>query len=318
MHFFKRFKINKKGIYGKSIFDFSVKRKEIPNLKKLLSDVLVKNIPVDELELTHTFEKAGEKTLILGARRIVLDGYKTKLILLSIEDISERKKKEAHKDDFVGYVTHELKTPLTSLSMFVQILTGYHKKTDDKKSLFLLEKAATQIERLTKLLDSFSGVYKAQNGKLELQKEKVDVNKLMREVVETFQYTQNTHEIKHTGTIKKQILIDKERIYEVLVNLLTNAIKYSPDSDKINIKLTEDDKKITISVQDFGFGIPQDEKEMVFERFFRVKSKEENKIKGLGLGLYLVNEIIKAHKGKLWVESREGQGSIFYFSLPKK
>jgi signal transduction histidine kinase len=270
------------------------------------------------VDFTHKFERVGEKTLLLGARRIVLEGYKTKLILLSIEDISERKSRDRQKDDFIGYVTHELKTPLTSLNMFVEILTGYHNKTQDKKSQFLLKKASTQIDRLTKLLNSFAQVYKAQTGKLEFHKEKVDMNKLISETVGTFQYTVNTHDISHTGSVKQQIFADKERINEVLINLLTNAIKYSPKADKINVELKEDEKNIIVSVQDFGLGISKEEKEKVFERFFRVQAKYDHKISGLGLGLYLVNEIIKAHKGRLWVESVEGKGSTFYFSLPKK
>lgn len=316
--FFKKFKYHKREVYGKRIFDFSVKRQEIPNLKNILKDVLIKNIPLQELELTHNFERVGEKTILISARRIVLEGYKTKLILLSMEDISARKIMDTQKDNFVGYVTHELKTPLTSLSMFLQILTGYHKKTKDKKSQFLLQKATSQIDRLTKLLDSFANVYKAQTGKLELHKEKFDMNKLVSEAVGAFQYIESTHDIRHEGVIKQQITADRERIHEVLVNLLTNAIKYSPKSDKIVVKLTEEDKKIVVSVKDFGVGIPKEEKEKVFERFFRVKSKKENAISGLGLGLYLVEEIVKAHKGLLWVESTEGVGSTFYFSLPKK
>ena len=316
--FFKLFKYHKKEVYGKSIFEFNINKIEVPKIKKLLKDVLLKNIPLKEVEFTHTFSRVGEKTRLVGARRIVLDKYKTGLILLSLEDISKRKDIERQKDDFVGYVTHELKTPLTSLSMFIQLLSGYHKNTQDKKSLYFLGKASEQIDRLTSLLNSFSTVYKAQNGKLDLHKEKTDINRLVSEVVEVFQYTQKTHDIQHTGTIKQKMNADKERIHEVLVNLLTNAIKYSPASDKIIVHVTEDEKKITISVQDFGLGIPIDEKDKVFERFFRVKGKEENRIKGLGLGLYLADEIIRAHKGKLWVESIEGKGSTFYFTLPKK
>ncbi len=316
--FFKLFKLHKKEIYGKSIFGFSVKKEEIPNLKKILTDVFIKNIPVHEIELTHKFERVGEKTIIIGARRIVLDGYKTKLMLLSIEDISERKMKDTQKDDFVGYVTHELRTPLTSMSMFIQLLTGYHKKTEDKKSQFLLSKVTTQMDRLSRLLDSFADVYKAQSGKLEIKKEKTDLNMLVSEAIESFQYTQSTHDIEHVGQIKKPLNLDKERINEVIVNLLTNAIKYSPAADKIIVTLSEDEKNAIVRVQDFGMGIPKDEKEKVFERFFRVKGKDDYNIKGLGLGLYIVNNIIKQHKGKLWVESEENKGSTFSFSLPKK
>jgi PAS domain S-box-containing protein len=316
--FFKLFKYHKKEVYGKSIFEFDVNNIEVPHVKQLLKDVLEKNIPVKEQEFTHTFERVGQKTLLVSARRIVLEDYKTKLILFSLEDISERKIKEAQKDDFIGYVTHELKTPLTSLSMFLQILTGYHSKTKDKKSQFLLHKATIQIDRLTNLLNSFAGVYRIQTGKLSLHKEKFDMNKLASEVIETFEYTQSTHQILHSGSIEKPITADKEKIHEVMVNLLTNAIKYSPNSDKILVNLKDEDGRIIVSVQDFGLGIDKYEAEKVFERFFRVKAKDDNKINGLGLGLYLASEIIKAHKGKLWVESAPEKGSIFYFSLPKK
>ncbi len=316
--FFKLFKRHKKEIYGKSIFDFSLKKSEIPNLKKLLRDVLSRNIPVQELEISHNFEKAGEKTLLVTARRIILEGYKTKLILLALDDITDRKMREIQKDDFVGYVTHELKTPLTSLSVFLQILADYHKKTEDKKSQFLLAKAKSQMDRLTSLLDSFANVYKAQIGKLELKKEKVDLNTLTSEAIEAFQYTQSTHDIEHTGKVKKLIIADKERIHEVIINLLTNAIKYSPNANKIIVNLAENEKNITLSVKDFGLGIPKEEKDKVFERFFRVKAKQDYNIKGLGLGLFIVSNIIKQHKGRIWVESLEGRGSTFYFSIPKK
>jgi PAS domain S-box-containing protein len=316
--FFKLFKYHKKEVYGKSIFEFNINDIEVPKVKQLLKDVLVRNIPLKEVEFAHKFERVGEKTLLVSAKRIILDNYKTGLILLSLEDISERKNKERQKDDFVGYVTHELKTPLTSLSMFLQMLTGDQSVAEEKKSLYYLRKASEQVDRLTNLLNSFANVYKAQNGKLELHKEKTDINKLVSDAVTMFQYTQDTHAIKHEGRIKQQIAVDKERIHEVLLNLLTNAIKYSPNSDKVIVALKEDDKKVTISVQDFGLGIPRDETEKVFERFFRVKAKEENRIKGLGLGLYIANEIVKAHKGKLLVESTEGIGSTFSFSLPKK
>jgi PAS domain S-box-containing protein len=316
--FFKLFKYHKNEVYGKSIFEFNINNIEVPYVKQLLKDVLVKNIPLREQEFTHKFERVGEKTLLIGARRIVLDEYNTKLILLSIEDISERKKREIQKDDFIGYVTHELKTPLTSMNMFIEILTDYHKTTKDKKSQFLLAKAKIQMDRLGNLLNSFANVYKAQVGKLVLRKERFDLNMLVKEVVETFQYSQSTHDIQHVGSVKNLIEADRERINEVIVNLLSNAIKYSPQTDKIIINLTEDERSVSLSVEDFGPGIPKDKKEKIFERFYRVEEGKSHSKTGLGLGLYIVSEIIKAHKGKLWVHSTEGKGSTFFFSIPKK
>ena len=137
-------------------------------------------------------------------------------------------------------------------------------------------------------------------------------------MVEAFQYTTSTHDLVIKGHLTQTVMADKERIHEVLINLIINAIKYSPNADKVIIKLVEKETEIIISVRDFGFGITKEEQKKVFERFFRVKDKTDNKIEGLGLGLYLVNEIIKQHKGKLWVKSDYGEGSTFSFSLPVK
>src|SRR6185437_3260659 len=130
--------------------------------------------------------------------------------------------------------------------------------------------------------------------------------------------TTPTHTISLEGNITKPIAADKERIRQVLINLLMNAIKYSPKSDTILVKFGQDTKKMTVSVQDFGPGIPQAAQTQIFDRFFRIKNNQHYNVKGLGLGLYISLEIIKAHHGKLWVDSKEGQGATFSFSLPIK
>ena len=275
-----------------------------------------KNTSFEEVEMVYTFRKVGKRTLVLNARQILLGKYTTEFTLLEIEDITKRKLIEQQKDDFIGYVTHELKTPITTVTAFIQIMQGYHAKTGDKKSQFLLAKVANQMERLTGLLNSFANVYKAQSGKIEIHKEQVNISKLVHEVVEAFQYTTTTHDLHIKGDIKREIQGDKERLHEVLINLIINAIKYSPNANKVIIKLVEKPKEVVISVKDFGFGISKEEQKKVFERFFRVKGKTENQIEGLGLGLYLVSEIIKQHGGKIWVKSILGKGSTFAFSIP--
>jgi len=168
------------------------------------------------------------------------------------------------------------------------------------------------------MMASFINVYRLQTGKLELHKQKFSLDSLIKDIVETFDYTTETHTIEHVGKLTADIYADKERIGQVLVNLLTNAIKYSPKGDTVIVEVKKAGKKITISVQDFGIGIPQAQQEKVFERFFRAKGKEEKNIQGLGLGLYIAYEIVKEHKGKMWVDSKDGKGSTFYFSLPIK
>jgi two-component system phosphate regulon sensor histidine kinase PhoR len=316
--FVKKFKVTKKSVIGKPLVlntkDNPQAGKFITQLKKLSRS----NASFEELELTYIFKKIGERTLLINAKQIAYDNKQSDIILLSIEDVTQRKLIERQKDDFVGYVTHELKTPLTTLSAFTQLLQGYHEKTGDKKSQFLLAKVAGQIERLTGLLNSFSQVYKAQSGMLQLRKEKVDLYELVKDAVEMFQYTTTTHAISLEGNVTRPISVDKERLRQVVINLLINAIKYSPKSDTIIVKFTEETKKVIVSVQDFGPGIPQAAQVQIFERFFRIHDNQHYNVKGLGLGLYISLEIIKAHKGKLWVESEEGKGATFSFSLPEK
>jgi len=313
---FKNFKFPKSKLLRTNLLDFADQSPEIKQLTERLRALSTHKISFDEFELTHTFPKIGERTLLINAKRIEFGDFATDFLLLGLQDITKRKIIEQQKDDFVGYVTHELKTPITTVVAFVQILQGYHEKTGDKRSQFLLAKINNQMKRLTGLLNSFTNVYKAQTSILEFNKQKFDLNTVVHDVVESFQYMSTTHNLIVQGTTTKPIRGDREKIYEVLVNLIMNAIKYSPNADKVKIKLEESPTHMTVSVKDYGVGIPREEQQKVFERFFRVKSKMKYKIEGLGLGLYLAASIIKGHKGKLWVESTEGKGSTFFFSLP--
>ncbi len=315
--FLKKFKVTKDKVYRTNIADMGERSPQIRILIKRLKKISSSDSSFKEIELTYPFKKIGERTLLINAKRITYDEQYSDIILVSIQDITQRRLIERQKDDFVGYVTHELKTPITSLSAFVQLLQGYHEKTGDKKSQFLLAKVAGQLERLTKLLNSFTHVYKAQTGMLELHKEPLDLYEVARETVEMFQYTTSTHSISIDGNVTQPMSADKERIRQVLINLLINAIKYSPKADTIVVRLHEEANNVVVSVEDFGPGIPKEAQTRIFERFFRVRrgAKDYN-VKGLGLGLYIALEIIKAHKGKLWVESTEGKGSTFLFSLP--
>lgn len=314
--FFDAFKVTKEETYDNLIFNLGNGQWDIPELKKLLKEILPTNSHFENYEVTHNFNDIGMKTMILNARRIILEGYKTELVLLAIEDVTHKKIIEKHKDDFIGVASHELKTPLTSIKSYVQILQDHHTKTKDEKSIYMLDKIAKQIDRMEHMMKSFLNVYTLQTGKLELHKEHFFIDDLLEEIVETFKYTTDTHHIVRRGKKIGKIYADRERIAQVLVNLLTNAIKYSPQSDKIIITTKKNAHSFTISVQDFGIGIPKEQQPMIFERFFRAEGKEEKKIEGLGLGLYIAHQIIKEHKGEMGVESKDGKGSTFYFTLP--
>lgn len=314
--FFEMFKVDKSETYNKSIFILGNGQWNIPELKSLLLDILPKDNLLFDYEVTHIFEDIGEKVMLLNARRIVLEGQNTHLILLSLEDVTEKRKIEHQKDDFIAIASHELKTPLTSIKLLSQVLSTQLLKGIDKKSIEIAEKIESQVNRLTVMMASLTNVYKLQTSKLELHKEPIDVNKMVCDVVDTFKLISDLYEIKLVGTTKKRLVADKERLEQVLVNLISNAIKYSSESKEIVVKITDDEKNVMISVQDFGVGIPKDQQEKIYNRFYRINNPSRKEIEGLGLGLFISNQIVKEHQGEIRLKSIEGEGSTFTIVLP--
>ncbi len=314
--FYDTFKLTPRATENKLIYKLNDGAWNIPRLKVLLEKILPKNTVFDNYEVEIDFPNIGLRTFLLNARRTYRQVNNTEAMLLAFEDITNRKQVEKQKDDFIGIVSHELKTPLTSVKLYSQILAKYLNQNKDEKGKLYLSKMTDQMERLIELMASFENVYKIQNGKLILNKKIFNVDELIKEVVSDFQFTTKLHRIKYNNQFKATIYADKARITQVIVNLISNAIKYSPGVNKINILSLRKDNNLVISVEDFGMGIPKIEEGKIFERFFRAKGKKDNNIEGLGLGLYITYEIIIQHKGKIWVESIEGKGSKFYVSLP--
>jgi signal transduction histidine kinase len=221
------------------------------------------------------------------------------------------------RDDFLSVASHELKTPVTSLKAFTQVMKTRFERRGNKEDAVQLDKMDSQINKLTALIQDLLDTTKMQSGKLQLHMDTFSLDDLVSEIVEEIQRTTN-----HTLVIKKRtkkiMYGDRERIGQVLTNLITNAMKYSLESEPIIIKTEETKSDLICSVQDFGIGISEYQIPFLFERFYREIGSRENTFPGLGLGLYISSEIIKRHEGKIWVESEKGKGSRFYFSLPLK
>ncbi len=234
----------------------------------------------------------------------------------SVVDIHDRKILERQKDDFLGIASHELKTPVTSIKAYGQVLQRMFKNEGNVKGVEHLAKMDAQVNRLSNLIEDLLDVTKIQSGRLQFHEEYFDLNTIINNVVEEIQRTTDKHTIIKKLDKTKKLYGDSERIGQVITNLMTNAIKYSPKSDKINVYTKVEPKSVTLCVQDFGVGIPTDKKEKVFEQFFRVSGPKQDTFPGLGLGLYISSEIIKREGGRIWVESTEGKGSTFCFRLP--
>lgn len=241
---------------------------------------------------------------------------KVLLVAGSTRDITTRKQLESQKDDFMAVVSHELKTPVTSIKAFTQVLQNRFAQAGDEKSTVLLGKMDAQINKLTSLIGDLLDVTKIEGNKLQFNEDYFSFDELVFEIVEEIQRTTNKHTIEKVGATKKTVFGDRDRIGQVMSNMLTNAIKYSPHSGKIivNTMVDVDKEQVTLCVQDFGVGIPQERQQQIFERFYRVSGNET--IPGIGLGLYISAEIIKRQNGTIWVESTQSKGSTFYFRLP--
>ncbi len=314
--FYKIFHVSKKDTEHKLIYKLGNGQWDHPKLRYLLNDILPQKSFFQDFEIEHEFPVIGKRVVLLNGRKIIQKNHNEPMILLAIEDITEEKQIERQKDDFISIASHELKTPVTSMKMYAQILQKHPLLTNDKKAADMLSKMDSQMNRLTELVASFMNVYKLGTGKLRLHKKHFELVELITEVVANFQYTVTSHIVEQTGELKAKVFADSARINQVLVNLISNAIKYSPDADKVIVNLSKTKGIVTVSVQDFGMGIPKDEQNRIYERFFRAKGKKEGKIPGLGLGLFISTEIVKQHGGKLWVDSVDKQGSTFYFTLP--
>jgi len=247
----------------------------------------------------------------------LIDEYgKPKQFIAIRNDITKRKELERQKDDFIGIASHELKTPLTSLKGYLQLMQRQTGKYNDEKANLFMAKMERQIDRLSLLIQDLLDVTRIEAGKLSYQHETFDFNVLLREIVDTMQYTTDKHVIRQEGKAEHPVYGDKDRIGQVLVNLLSNAIKYSPHAEKIDVAVSSNGRNMRVCVKDSGVGIPKENQYRVFDRFYRVAGVKERTYPGLGLGLYISAEIITRHKGKIWFESEPGKGSSFCFTLP--
>ncbi|MBV2166150.1 MAG: PAS domain-containing sensor histidine kinase [Kaistella sp.] len=230
-------------------------------------------------------------------------------------DINEFKNLVTQKDTFLGIASHELRTPLTSLKLYAQVLERMLKKTGDEKNAEFAKKMDLQVVKLTSLIGDLLDVTKINSGKIHLNESDFDFEKLVLETAEELQMS-TLHKIKLNTENVGTVFADRERISQVITNLISNAIKYSPDAVEILIDIKNDGNFAIFTVKDFGIGMPEDKKGKVFEQYYRVSGDEQNTFPGLGLGLYIAAQIVERSNGKIWVESTLGKGSTFCFSLP--
>lgn len=264
-----------------------------------------------------TFNRNGETRYVQVSASPIRDRQNRIIAAASIiSDISEQKKMELRKDDFVNMASHELKTPLTSIKLYTDIIGRRIRQYHDKELKKIVDRSQEQINRLQILVDDLLDVSRIQTGKLTFQKVKFDINTIIHDTIELTKEAANSHNIQFNPSKPVYVYADKFRISQVLTNLITNAVKYSPEKSNIVITSGKKDKDAVVSIQDFGIGIPLSEQEKIFERLYQVFETADKKSPGFGMGLFISKEIIEKHKGCIWVESEVGKGSTFCITLP--
>ena len=269
-------------------------------------DYLVKPFDPDVLILKiKTFIKLYEQTRELQEMQKVL-----------VEEIEFRKQAERTKDEFITMASHELKTPLTSIKGYMQMAERAVDREQLSDSKKYLERTRQQLEKLNVLIDDLLDTSKITSGKLEFKKQVFLIEPVISSAVDIIRQTYPSHNLIRNGSADVLIFGDQIRIEQVILNYLTNAIKYSPDSSEIlfDVSVLTDDE-LLINVTDSGIGIPKDKQEQLFTKFYRVE-ESSNRFQGLGMGLYICADIVKRHHGRYGVDSQEGKGSSFYFTLP--
>jgi len=315
--FLKTFKVSEAETVGKNLFQLGNGQFDNKNFRIMLEQLLPTQNPVVNYQIENEFQEIGKKIMILNAHQIEVEGHYKDRILLAIEDITERKEIERRKDDFLSIASHELKSPLTIVKGYNQLIEKLLPVDSDQKIRQTVDKSITNIDRLNNLITSLLDVSKIQAGKIEIHKEYFDLDVMVKETVDHVQSTTDTHTIVVEGATHKQCYGDMHRLEQVLTNLLNNAIKYSPKSNKVLVHLSQVSDYVKVAVTDYGLGIKKEDKKKIFERFFRADNLQK-KFPGMGIGLYVSEQIIKNHKGTLWVESEEGEGATFNFTLPLK
>jgi len=282
--------------------------------KGWLSAFESKNIYVGECRFKNP--EGGYSWFTLKTVPVKNNKGEVKLWIGTATDIHDKKITEQQKDEFISIASHELKTPVTTIKAYGQIAESMLEKKGDAETLSMIKKMGIQVNKLTTLIEDLLDINKIQKGKLMYDETLFDFNELTKEVIDDMQKTSTTHEIKKHLDTTADIYFDKNKLSQVINNLISNAIKYSPKADKIIVSTKLKKDGIELRVQDFGIGISALQQEHVFEQFYRVNGDNQSTFPGMGIGLYICSEIITSRGGKIWVESVVGKGSTFYIWLP--
>lgn len=294
-----------------------------------------KDTPIIFLSAVNTDKKFIAKGYATGAIDYIVKPFDPDILLLKIktfirlyeqtrelnsiqqdlrQEIEVRKAAEKQKDDFIAMISHELKTPITSLKGYLQLLKMHYDNLDKKEALFYLDTANRQTDKLNSLVNDLLDISKIENGKLQFNIRPFAFNTLLDHTIHAMKQINGNANIELDSDIDTEVNADESRVEQVLINYISNAIKYSPKDKNIKVIGRQLPTEVRVTVVDTGIGIPPEMHGRIFDKFFRVDAPGH--FQGMGIGLYICAEIIQRHGGTYGVDSVPGKGSSFYFTLP--
>jgi PAS domain S-box-containing protein len=309
--FFRKVKAD---IVGKNIVDL-FDTEELKQLEELLIDSKKKKV-----NKVVKKETSIGKRMDIEVNTVFLGEESEGGVLIILHDVTRDKLVERMKTEFVSIAAHQLRTPLSAIKWTLRMVldgdTGV--LTDEQKEL--LEKTYISNERMISLINDLLNVSRIEEGRFLYKQQLASIEEIVSVIIDSSQELLKMKKMTLTFDKPKeplpQVSVDKEKMELAVQNLLENAVKYTPEGGKINISLEKDNNNIVFKIKDTGVGIPDNQHERIFTKFFRGDNVIRMETEGSGLGLYTTRNIIDAHKGKIWFDSKEGEGTTFYFTLP--
>jgi len=345
--FYDVFKVNPQETIGQFIYDLGNKQWDIPKLRDLLEHILPQKTVFDNYELEHVFSTIGKRTMLLNARQIDEVLGKKRIILLSIEDITESwekgeklkimaqdltksnkelekkneelKELDSLKNDFVNSVSHELRTPLTIIKESIALVYDQTIGPISLKQKDFLETARSNVDRLARMIHNVLDYQKLDAQKTEFDMVEGNINDVVKEVGEGFKISLNNKGLDLEFQLQEDlpfVKFDKDKIIQVLTNYINNALKFTEKGKIYLVTEKEGENAVRVSVKDEGIGIKEEDLDKLFQAFSQISSEVEIQVGGTGLGLALCKKIIESLKGRVGIASEFGRGSTFYFILP--
>lgn len=298
--------------------------KNILTLLELEEDYNLRDLVDRKEDITIRIESEEALTILRASFSMIQadSGYISGIVCV-LRDVTEEERIEEERKEFVSNVSHELRTPLTSMRSYIEALIDGAWK-DPELAPGFLDVAQSETDRMIRMIQDLLHLSRIDSGKSELQKELIDLTALFTNVLTRFDMLLESEEYRNNNyTIKRNLLdeaifvdIDPDRIVQVLDNVMNNAIKYSPEGGTITCTMVIEGSQVIITIKDEGIGIPAEDLDHIFDRFYRVDRARSRAMGGTGLGLAISREVIEQHDGEIWAESIERDGTTFYIALP--